>query len=94
MTFPQYPTHESQRSHGRADQQNAHDAPPRTVPPRKVEDAGNSWGWHVVDALITLCGGSTNGLVKTARERVTTALWLLGATLVVLVVLGIFIAIA
>lgn len=90
MTVPHCQAHEYQPPHGLPYQQNPHDAPPHTVPPQQAESAGNSWGWHVVDALLTLCGGDTNGLGKTARERATTALWLLGATLVVM---GIFIAV-
>lgn len=39
-----------------------------------------------MDALITLCGGHTDGLGKTARARATTALWLISATVVVLAV--------
>lgn len=91
MTFPHHQAHEYQRPHGHPYQQNPHEAPPRPVPPQRAESAGNSWGWHVMDALITLCGGHTHGLGTTARDRVTTALWLLGATLIVLVI---FIAMA
>ena len=92
VTFRHDATREFQRPHGRHPYlQNAHAAPPRTVPTHNAENGDDSWCWHVVDALITLCGGHTNGLGKTPRERVTTALWLLGATLAVLVI---FIAMA
>lgn len=77
MTVPRHPMAGSRRQH-------CPGAAARPAPLHEAQDAGNSWGWHVVDALITLCGGHTHGLGKTARGRVTAALLLLGATLVVL----------
>ncbi|MUL83668.1 MULTISPECIES: hypothetical protein [unclassified Mycolicibacterium] len=76
-----YPPAQPYQAYG-APQQPPYYPPPTVTPqPDAKRSDGNSWGWQIMEGLLDLFSGSSSyGLGKSSRDRVKTALIILGTT--------------